>query len=249
MVRSVTHSHSRQWHRIHLSQVRHGWPIVLGVGLMGAVLAALGYFGSVDWALLIQALAETTYRLVLAYFLALVLGIVLALLIGWSPFMDTLFTIFDVVQNIPSFALIPFFIYFFGFTDQMIILFAMTSIIWPILFAMLTAIKTAHTDLSDAARIFGATGFRRIRYYLAPVSIPAMLTGSIVGIAIGWEAVIGAEIIVHIAGFGSFIDDASRTGVTETTLAGLMAILILVFLINRLVWLPLLAQSSKRFSE
>ena len=168
---------------------------------------------------------------------------------GWSPFLDQLFTFFDVIQNIPSFALIPFFIYFFGYTNEMIIFFAMTSIVWPILFAVLTAIKTAHTDLSDAAHIFGATGFRRVLYYLAPVSVPAILTGSIVGIAIGWEAVIGAEIIASISGFGSFIEGASKTGVTETTLAGLVAILILVFLLNRLVWLPLLAQSSKRFSE
>jgi NitT/TauT family transport system permease protein len=216
---------------------------------MAATLTALGYFGSVDWTLLIRALAETTYRLALAYALALVLGTVLGLMVGWTPFLDGFFTVFDVIQNIPSFALIPFFIYFFGYTDRMIILFAMTSIIWPILFAILTAIKTAHTDLSDAARIFGATGFRRVLYYLAPLSVPAMLTGSVVGIAIGWEAVIGAEIIVHIAGFGSFIESASQTGITETTLAGLVAILILVFLINRVVWLPLLAESSKRFSE
>ena len=131
----------------------------------------------------------------------------------------------------------------------MIVLFAVTSIIWPILFATLTAIKSAHSDLSDAATIFGARGWRRIPYYLAPLSLPAVLTGSIVGIAIGWEAVIGAELIVHLVGFGSFILTASTEGVNKTAFAGMLAILLLVFVINRLVWAPLLADSNKRYAE
>jgi ABC-type nitrate/sulfonate/bicarbonate transport system permease component len=213
------------------------------------ILAVLGYFGSVTWPTLGEAVLHTTYRLAFAYGIALFFGISIALLVGWSPFSDFLFPFFDVLQNIPSFALIPLFIYFFGFTSQMIILFAVSSIIWPILFAVLTAIKSAHKDLSDAATIFGATGFRRIPYYLAPLSFPAMLSGSIVGIAIGWEAVIGAEIITNVAGFGEFIKEASSSGITQASIAGTFAILVIVFVVNRLVWAPLLADSSRRYAD
>lgn len=213
------------------------------------LLAAFGYFGNVAWPTLLKAVLNTTYRLALAYGIALVLGTTLALLVGWSPFADVLFPVFDVLQNVPSFALIPLFIYFFGFTSEMIILFAVSSIIWPILFAVLTAIKSAHKDLNDAATIFGANGLRRIRYYLAPLSFPAMLTGSIVGIAIGWEAVIGAEIITNVAGFGDFIREASASGISQSMIAGTFAILVIVFTVNRLVWAPLLAESSKHYAE
>ena len=220
-------------------------------GIISVVLlfATFGYFGGVAWPTLIEAVLHTTYRLALAYGIALVLGVALALLVGWSSFSDMLFPIFDVLQNVPSFALIPLFIYFFGFTSEMIILFAVSSIIWPILFAVLTAIKSAHKDLNDAATIFGAQGLRRIRFYLAPLSFPAILTGSIVGIAIGWEAVIGAEIITNIAGFGDFIKEASASGISQSMVAGTFAILVIVFTVNRLVWAPLLAESSKRYAE
>jgi NitT/TauT family transport system permease protein len=124
-----------------------------------------------------------------------------------------------------------------------------SSIVWPILFAVLTAIKSAHADLNDAATIFGARGLRRIPYYLAPLSFPAILTGSIVGIAIGWEAVIGAEIITSAAGFGAFIKESSSTGLNHATIAGMLAILVIVFIINRLVWAPLLNESAKRYAE
>ncbi len=217
--------------------------------LIALLFGASGYFSSVAWPTLIEAVLRTTYRLALAYGVALVLGVSIALLVSWSPFIDTLFPVFDILQNIPSFALIPIFIYFLGYTDQMIILFAVSSIVWPILFAILAAVKGARTDLNDAATIFGARGFRRIPYYLAPLSFPAMLTGSIVGIAIGWESVIGAEIIANAGGFGAFIKTVSTTGVNQVAVAGMLTILVIVFVVNRLVWTPLLSASSKRYAE
>lgn len=249
MIRSVAHIQTRAWHRAHVRRHRRVWWIIGIVVAVALVLTAVGYFSAVSWPALIDAVFRTTYRLALAYAVALVLGVVIALLVGWSPFSDAFFPFFDILQNIPSFALIPLFIYFFGFTDQMIVLFAVSSIIWPILFAVLTAIKNAHSDLNDAATIFGATGLRRIFSYLAPLSFPAILTGSIVGIAIGWEAVIGAEIIADTSGFGAFIKSASASGIDQASIAGMFAILTIVFVVNRLVWAPLLAESAKRYAE
>jgi len=220
--------------------------IVIGIAV---AFGLSGYFNGVDWATLVDAVVRTTYRIAIAYGIALALGVSIALLVGWSPFADILFPFFDILQNLPSFALFPLFIYFLGFTDQMIILFAVSSIIWPILFAVLTAIKSAHKDLSDAATIFGARGFRRIRYYLAPLSFPSILTGSIVGIAIGWEAVIGAEIIANISGFGAFIKNVDTSGISSAEVAGALGILVIVFVVNRLVWAPLLADSARRYAE
>ena len=210
---------------------------------------AFGYFNHVSWPVLGSAILHTTYRLLFAYAVALLIGIPVALLVGWSRFIDFFFPFFDILQNLPSFALIPLFIYFFGYTDTMIILFAMSSIIWPILFAVLTAIKNAHQDLSDAATIFGARGLKRIYAYLAPLSFPAILTGSIVGIAIGWETIIGAEIITSVSGFGAFISGAGTGGLDQSAIAGMLAILAIVFFVNRLVWAPLLNESSRRYAE
>ena len=249
MIRSVAHPQTKAWHRAHALRYRRTWVLMAGVVLVALLLVASGRFSTVEWPTLIGAVLHTTYRLALAYAVALALGVSIALLVGWSPFADILFPVFDVLQNIPSFALIPLFIYFFGFTDQMIVLFAVSSIVWPILFAILTAIKGAHRDLNDAATIFGAKGFRRIPFYLAPLSFPAILTGSIVGIAIGWESVIGAEIIANAGGFGAFIKGADAFGISQAAVAGMFAILIIVFIVNRLVWAPLLAESSKRYAE
>ncbi len=249
MIRSVTHVQTRAWHRAHAKRHRRSWLIIAGIIGAATLIWSLGDFSGVAWPALLDAVLRTTYRLILAYGVALALCTTLALVVGWSPFADALFPVFDVLQNVPSFALIPLFIYFLGYGDLMIILFAVSSIVWPILFAVLSAIKSVHTDLNDAATIFGARGLKRIPHYLAPLSYPAILTGSIVGIAIGWESVIGAEIIASASGFGAFIKNASTTGIDQASVAGMFAILIIVFVINRIVWAPLLNESARRYAE
>lgn len=249
MIGSANHPKTRSLHRAHMRRHYTSMLIMFLATAAAGIFLASGYFKGVDWGMLLDAIAQTTYRLILAYSIALVLGASIALLVGWSTLIDLFFPVFDILQNIPSFALFPLFVYFFGFSDLMIILFAVSSIIWPILFAILTAIKSAHKDLTDAATIFGAIGIKRIRYYLAPLSFPALLSGSIIGIAIGWEAVIGAEIIANIAGFGAFIHDVGATGINASAVAGALGILVIVFMINRLVWAPLLQESSRRYAE
>lgn len=249
MIGSSLHPRTTALHRHHARRYVRAWWLMAAIVVIVLALTALGYFGSVTWVTLGTAVSYTTYRIAIAYVIALALGVSIALLVGWSPLGDIFFPVFDVLQNLPSFALIPLFIYFFGYTNQMIILFAVSSIIWPILFSVLTAIKSAHNDLNDAATIFGAKGWKRIPYYLAPLSYPAMLTGSIVGIAIGWEAVIGAEIITNIMGFGEFVKTADVTGISQSAIAGMLAILVIVFVVNRLVWAPLLSESAKRYAE
>lgn len=250
MIQGVSHLQTRAQHQTHVVRRRREWIFMLFVLLATLAVTALGYFSSVSWLDITAAVLFTTYRLFIAYGIALVLALAIGLLVGWSPFSDYLSPVFDLLQNIPSFALIPFFIAFFGYTDQMIILFATTAILWPILFAILTAIKSAHADLNAAATIFGARGFRRITAYLAPLVFPAVLSGSIVGVAIGWEVIIGAEIISNVSGgLGEFIWHTSAAGFSEASVAGVLVILLVVFEVNRLMWAPRLRDSAKMYAE
>lgn len=248
MITNIERPRSSAWYRAHLARHRRALAITGGIIAATIILAAFGTFGSISWSALGIALVRTAYRLLAAYIIALVLGTTVALLVGWSPFVDAFFPVFDILQSFPAFALIPFFIYFFGFTDEMIILFAASSIVWPILSAVLTAIKNASRDQADTATLLGARGWKRVRSYLAPFAVPAILTGSVVGIAIGWESVIGAEIIANTSGFGAFIRTASVSGIDASALVGLLAILILVFVVNRLVWIPFLTESARHYA-
>lgn len=207
-------------------------------------LALLGGLAQTDALALGSALSLSIFRLALGYSLSLVVGVLLAVTFGTSRFGDALIPIFDVMQNLPSFALIPVFALLLGYTNLMAIVFIATSVVWPILFYTLHAIRSAPRDLNDAASVFGATGWKRVFQYLIPLSLPAIITGSIVGISIGWEAVIGIEIIGFHSGVGVFLNQASAASNHALLTAGVAAILFLVFVINKLVWIPLLRQAE-----
>jgi ABC-type nitrate/sulfonate/bicarbonate transport system permease component len=249
MIRSVGHTPTRAWHRAHKRRAVHSTILLFTLLAIAAILGAAGFFAGVHWQELARALWQSGYRLAGGYVIGLILGAGVALGIGWTRLAGGLFPLFDLLQNIPSFAVLPIFVYFWGYSDFMIILFTATGVMWPILFAVLTAIKSAHQDLNDAATIFGAAGWRRIGAYLAPLSFPAIITGSVVGLAIGWESVIGAEIIGGAGGIGGFINAAGQVGVSPALFAGILGILAVVFALNRLLWAPLLSDSAKRYAE
>lgn len=194
---------------------------------------------------LVEALGLSLFRLVVAYFISLIVAVIIAVSISNSKLGDSLIPVFDLMQNLPSFALIPLFVLWLGYTNLMTIIFASTSILWPILFYMLHALKTVEKDEEDAAKIFGAKGLKKILFFSLPVAFPSIVTGSIVGFSIGWEAIIGVEIIGLTSGIGPFLNISPNTvGYDKTLILGISALLLVVFLINRLVWMPLLKKTQ-----
>lgn len=231
-------------HGFHITRHKYYVPIILAV--LTAILVSLyllGEIGGISGAQLYTGLLLSLFRLIVAYGLSLAVALSVALAIGQNRVGDILIPVFDLLQNLPSFALIPLFILVFGYSNLMVITFAASSILWPILFYVLHALKTARTDLNDAATVFGAVGFKRARYYLLPLSFSAAITGSIVGFSIGWEAVIGVEIIGLSNGIGVFLN-GSLNGNREAFMAAIFALLLVVFIINRLIWMPLLKRSQ-----
>jgi ABC-type nitrate/sulfonate/bicarbonate transport system permease component len=230
--------HLRIYHR------KHHFFIAGGVILLSILfLAILGGFTDINIAKLSSGIGISLYRLIIGYLISLTLGVGIAIFLEYAAISEFFMPVLDVLQNVPSFALIPVFAIAFGYTNTMAIIFAATSIIWPILFYVLSALTTARKELNEAATVFGAVGEKRIWNYLVPLSFPAIITGSIVGISIGWEAVIGIEIIGLSSGVGVFLSQASSAGDRNTLLLGIVAILLVVFAINKLIWTPLIKKT------
>jgi NitT/TauT family transport system permease protein len=195
-------------------------------------------------------LAVSTWRLFVAYFLSVALATLAALLLSRGKLGNFFVPLFDVLQSLPTFAVLPLAVHFFGANDRTVILFLIITIIWPILFAIISSLKLVRPDWEEAAVVFGATGWRRIVYFALPVSFPGIITGSIVGLGEGWEAVVGTEIIIGLdqgGGLGSFFNAHGQEG--HLVFFGVMTLLLLIFVINKLLWLPLLEKSHLLLTE
>jgi len=226
---------------------KNGWHLLGAFSIIIIPFLAiiiLGKINKIDIEDIFFNLSVSFYRLSLAYFISLILAIILAISLWKSRFSNFFTSLFDILQNIPSFALIPFFVIWFGYTNEMVIIFAMTSMLWPILFSILAHLKESKTDLNEAAEIFGAKGFKRIFYYVLPYIFPSLISGSIIGIAMGWETIIGVEMIGMSSGIGSFLDVADKANQEQTILFAVLALLLIVFSLNRLVWVPMFKKAQ-----
>lgn len=187
-------------------------------------------------------------RLIVAYGAAVLLAWPLALALHRGKRSLVALPIFDVLQSFPTFAALPLAVIAWGQTNFTIIFFLTLTIIWPIFFSIISSLKRMNQEWNEVATITALTPWQYLSWILVPVSIPGLITGSVIGLGEGWEALVATEIIVAIPnGLGAFFQSVS-TNPTITAL-GIIGLLFIIFSINKLLWLPLLERSHRMLEE
>jgi ABC-type nitrate/sulfonate/bicarbonate transport system permease component len=155
---------------------------------------------------------------------------------------------FDVLQSVPTFALLPVAVHVWGSSAVTIIFFLVITVIWPIIFSIVSALKQVQRSRTEAVIVSRIRGFDYVRYYLLPLTAPGIVTGAIIGLGEGWEALIGTEIILNTPhGLGAFFQSFSNS--SGMTLFGVLIFLTIVYAINKFIWLPLLEKSHELVEE
>ncbi len=197
---------------------------------------------------LVNDFSQSIFRLFVAYIVAVLLAWTLALLFSTGKRSAVALPVFDVLQSFPTFALVPLAVLTFGASNSTVIFFLVITIIWPLLFSTVNAIKLIRKEYWEVADVYGLQGWHRLKYFLFPASIPGIVTGSIIGLGEGWEALVATEIIMKTdIGLGSFFQKSS-SDVVITTL-GIMLLMLFIFSLNRLIWTPVLARVYMRMQE
>src|SRR6266481_8509268 len=108
------------------------------------------------------ALFATFVRLCIAYGVALILSIPLALLVTINPLMERLLLpVFDIAQSIPVLAFFPVIIVLFihfGLADIAAIFIIFLSLLWNIVFSLVGGLNVIPSDIKAAAHVFGIQG-------------------------------------------------------------------------------------------
>ena len=209
-----------------------------------ALLVWFSLISGINFQSLASDIALSMSRLFVAFIIAAALAWLLAVFLTHGKAGELSLPIFDVLQSMPSFAVLPLAIIYFGKSDVTIVTFLVLAIIWPILFATVSSIKLADKDWQAVVSMSRIRGFAYVRYYLVPLSLPGFVTGSIIGLGEGWEALIATEIIVQAQrGLGSFFSGVATDPML--TAFGVLIFLTIIFAINKLIWLPLLDWSHR----
>lgn len=237
-------------HRHHALQRRwlSAFVVILAFGLAGSILVAITSQSQIDAQALLTGFGASFARVSIAYVISVILAVALALIITANNRIEALLLpIFDVLQSFPSFALFPVLVAALANAPEIVIILVLViTMVWPILFTIIGAIKNRRSDLEEAATIFGAVGAKRFTHFTIPTLMPSIITGSIVGWGEGWEFIIGAELLVSVnIGIGHYLGVLGDSHQNSLLALGILILMFLLFTVNKILWLPLLHNVTK----
>lgn len=199
--------------------VRHVAPLALGIALLGAwevlvrvydvpafVLpapSAIWMAFVTNFSSLIVSLGATLKITWIAFALALVSGVALAVIFSQSRAIEmTLFPYAVVLQVTPVVAIAPLILIWVGFEriELALIVIAWIVAFFPILSAMTMGLRSADAGLVDLFSLYGASRWQKIRQLQFPTALPWLLSSMKVS---GGLALIGAVVAEFVAGSGT----------------------------------------------
>ncbi len=235
----------------HVKLYRNRWHLIVTIAFVALPFIFFLIFSRVanlSFPELMSNLALSSIRLFIAYLFAAFIGWTCAVLFYRGKLATLALPFFDVLQSFPTFAALPIAVTLWGPSETTIILFLVLTIIWPIFFSIVSNLSILRRDWREAASVYHLHGWNHFRYFLWPASRPGLITGSIIGLGEGWEALIATEIIVQAPkGLGAFFVSVNNNAIV--TSFGILGFLLLIFSINKLVWLPLLHWSHEHLED
>ncbi|MES2315538.1 MAG: ABC transporter permease subunit [Patescibacteria group bacterium] len=239
----------RAYHHFPLNRsVKHlvaGFSIIL-IPLIG--LFAFSLVSGIDLSTVLYDLGVSAGRLFVAFIISMILAWLLVVCFVRGKTSTPTLAALDVLQSVPTFALLPVAVHLWGPSTWTIIFLLIITVIWPIIFSIVSALKQVNKSREEAVIVSRIHGLDYIRYYLLPLTFPGIITGAIIGLGEGWEAIIGTEIILNTPhGLGAFFQ--SFSGSSSMTLFGVLIFLTIIYAVNKFIWLPLLERSHELIEE
>ncbi|MBX5489528.1 MAG: ABC transporter permease [Chloroflexi bacterium] len=181
----------------------------------------------------------TLYSLVVGTLLGMLAGFALAsLAVLFRPGQDLLALLSAILNPLPSIAVLPLAMIWFGLNETAIIFVIVQATLWPIAIATDMGFRTISPTLHMVARNLGLRGLRLVVDVLLPAALPHILSGLKAGWAFGWRTVVAAELVFGVAGaaggLGWYINDSRYFLNTANVFAGLVVISLLGILVDLL---------------
>ena len=187
---------------------------------------------------MIEHAAFTLYRVMFGFALAVVVGLPLGILMARFQRVEHFFLpLVSALMPIPSFALVPLFMLWFGIGNLTTILIVFYAATFPMMFNTWSGVRSVNPLWLRAAGAMGADEHKLFWKVIIPGASPFIITGMRQAFLRSWIAVVGAEMIAASDwGLGWVIFDAKEFLNTDIMLASLIVIGVIGFVFERFVF-------------
>jgi NitT/TauT family transport system permease protein/taurine transport system permease protein len=197
---------------------------------------------------LVQHIGASLFRLGLGFAAGVAIGFPLAVLIGINRTASRFFvppiTFFN---SIPGLAWIPLAILWFGIDYKAVTFIIFNSVFFPVAFSTIAGIRAVPGNLVNAGRTLGSSQLDLVREVYIPGALPSIVTGMRLGVAYGWRALIGGEMIATSTGLGFMIFDARQTLDSGVIVLGMIVMGVLYLAMDQLILRPLEVRTIERW--
>ena len=226
---------------------RSGWfPAVL-LPTIPTIVEAL--IASLRDGTMIWHAAYTLYRVMFGFALAIVVGLPLGILMARHQRVEHFFLpLISALMPIPSFALVPLFMLWFGIGNVTTILIVFYAATFPMAFNTWSGVRSVNPLWLRAAGAMGADENSLFWKVIIPGASPFIITGMRQAFLRAWIGVVGAEMIAASDwGLGWVIFDAKEFLNADVMLAALVVIGFIGFAFERLVFGTLERRTVQRW--
>ncbi len=178
------------------------------------------------------ALLFSIKRLLIGYFIAVILGTIVGIILVTNKTLDDTFgTLILSFQSVPSVVWLPLALLWFKMGEQAIIFVVVIGGIWNMIINSSTGIKNVDPVLIRCGKNLGYKGISLFTNIILPASIPYIITGMRLAWAFCWRALMAAEILGTGRGLGQILMWGRDMG-NMTTVLSVMIIIALTGLIT-----------------
>ena len=180
-----------------------------------------------------EHLLSSLQRFGMGFGLAVLIGIPLGLLMAWFKWIDRIVTpAFEAVRFVAPIAWVPFAALWFGTGIGGPVLIIFMGAFPPVLINTYRGAKQVDRKYIEASQMLGASAWRAMTEVLLPAAVPSIVSGLRVSAGLGWQSLVGAELIVASSGVGYLMVKGQASVSTATVMSGMAAIGVIGLLID-----------------
>jgi NitT/TauT family transport system permease protein len=177
------------------------------------------------WRPLLRHSMVTLWTTVAGFALAVVFGVVLGLVVGWSrTIYRGLYPVMVGFNSIPKVAVVPILVVWFGIGEVPAILTAFLISFFPIVVNVATGLATMEPELEDVLRALGASKLDIMLKVGIPRTQPYLFGSLKVAITLAFVGAVVSETIAANAGLGYLMVQAGSNFQMPLVFAGLLAL-------------------------
>lgn len=197
---------------------------------------------------LITAVAVSIQRLLLGYFLSVILGSMIGIILARFKLVRESYSSFFLgIQTLPSICWIPFAILWFGISEQTILFVVMLGATAAIALGTESGIRNVNPIFIKAGKNMGATGISLYRHVILPAAIPQLLTGMKQGWSFAFRGLMAGEMLAASKGIGQVLMAGREMADINQVTAVIIVIIAIGLVIDKFIFGRLEVRTRRRW--